>query len=142
MTQNHKHKRQLEGALRVHISAHQVSLHCLRPHRNFKFHLCPESRIAYLYICMVIVGMTTQRYTSSRVTACCCEWRSQNIGNGVRPTFLYISPQLPLRSWNWLITRKPLKQIPTIYCLYGNILNFSRTSRIHFSANKTSFRPF
>jgi len=26
-----------------------------------------------------------------------------------------------------------MKQIPTIYCPYGNILNFSCTSRIHFS---------
>jgi len=50
---------QLEGAQRVHISA---NLHCLRPDINFKFHLCPESRIVYLYICVVIVAMTTQRY--------------------------------------------------------------------------------
>jgi len=38
----------LEGAQRVHISA---MLHCLHPNRNFKFHLCLESRTANLYIC-------------------------------------------------------------------------------------------
>jgi len=40
-----------EGAHRVHIYA---KLHRLRPDRNFKFHLCPESHIAYLYICVVL----------------------------------------------------------------------------------------
>jgi len=43
----------------VHISA---KLHCLRPDRNFKFHFCQESRIVYLYICVVIVTMTSQSY--------------------------------------------------------------------------------
>jgi len=49
----------LEGAQRVRIS---VKLDCLCPDRNFKFHLCPERHIAYLYISVVIVAMTTQRY--------------------------------------------------------------------------------
>jgi len=31
---------------------------------------------------------------------------------------------------------------PTISCAYRNIVNFSHTSQIHFSANNTSFRPF
>jgi len=71
--------------------------------------------------------MTTQRYNivSSHVTAC------QNIGNGV--TFLYISPQTPLRSWTWLYHQKANKTtFPTIYCPYGDILNFSRMSRIQY----------
>ena len=29
------------------------------------------------------------------------------------------------------IVRKPVKQIPAIYCPYGNIVNFSHMSRIH-----------
>jgi len=67
--------------------------------------------------------------------------RLLNIGNGV--TFLYISPQPALRSWTWLYRQKANETtFPTIYCPYGNILNFSRTSRIHFSANNTSFCPF
>jgi len=31
--------------------------------------------------------------------------------------------------------------LPTISCLHGNNVNFSHTSRIHFSANNTSFHP-
>ena len=114
--------------------------HCLRPDRNFKFHLCPESRIAYLYICVVIVTMTTQHYNLASHKSLLL-WRSQNIRNCV--TFLYISSQPPLWSWTWLYRQKANEtQIPTIYCPYGNIVNFSCTSRIHFSANNTSFRPF
>jgi len=32
--------------------------------------------------------------------------------------------------------------LPAISCLYGNIVNFSHTSQIHFSANIMSFCPF
>ena len=81
----------LECAQRVHIS---VKLHCLRPDRNFRFHLCLENRIAYLYICTVIVAMTTQRYNLASRNCLMLLRRSQNIGNGV--TFFYISPQPPL----------------------------------------------
>jgi len=38
--------------------------------------------------------------------------------------------------------RKPIKQHFQISCFYGNIVNFSHMSRIHFSANSTSFCPF
>ena len=120
----------LEDTQRVHIS---TKLHCLHPDRNFKFHLCPESHIAYLYTCsncVVIVAMTTHYNLASRNSLLL--WRSQNIGNGV--TFLYISPQPPLRSWTWLYWQKANEtQIPMTYCPYGNVLNFSHTSRIHFS---------
>jgi len=57
----------------------------------------------------------------------------------IRATFLCISQKPLLRSWIWLYHQKANETyIPTIYCPYGNILHFSRTSRIHFS----SFRPF
>jgi len=39
------------------------------------------------------------------------------------------------------IIRKPIKRRSN-NLKYGNIVNFSHTSRIHFSANNTSFRPF
>ena len=49
-------------------------------------------------------------------------------------TFLYMSPQPPLRSWTWLYHQKGNKMaFWTICCPYRNILNFSRMSRIHFS---------
>ena len=77
----------LEGAQRVHISA---KLHCLHPDRNFKFHLCLEIRIAYLYICVVIVAMTTQRYNLAS--------RNSLPKHQKWCSFLYISPQPPFRS--------------------------------------------
>jgi len=58
-------------------------------------------------------------------------------------TFLYISHKPPLRSWTWLYRQKANKMtFPTISCPYRNIVHFSYTSWIHFSANNTSFRPF
>ena len=43
----------------------------------------------------------------------------------------------------WLYHQKANKTtFPTISCQYGNIVNFSHTNRINFSANNTSFRPF
>jgi len=58
-------------------------------------------------------------------------------------TFFVHFSLTPLRSWTWLNRQKANKMtFPTISCLYGNIVNFSQTSRIHFSANNTSFRPF
>jgi len=47
--------------------------------------------------------------------------------------FLQISHKLQLRSRIWLFIRKGNEQtFPTIYCPYGNIVNFLRTRRIHF----------
>ena len=45
------------------------------------------------------------------------------------------SPQPPLGSWTWLYRQKANET-------YGNIVNYSHTSRIHFSTNNTPFRPF
>ena len=58
-------------------------------------------------------------------------------------TFLYISHKPPLWTWTWLHHQKADKTtFPAISCPYGNSVNFSHTSRIQFSANNTSFRPF
>jgi len=46
--------------------------------------------------------------TSPRVTACCCERRSQNI-RWTWCTFLYISPQTPFPFWTWLCHEKAKK---------------------------------
>ena len=47
--------------------------------------------------------------------------------------FLQISRKPQLRSWNWLHFWNAIEQkFPTIYCLYGNVINFPHTSRIHF----------
>jgi len=55
-------------------------------------------------------------------------------------TFLQISRKTQHRSWTWLYHQKANKMtFPTISCLYGNIVNFSHSTRIHFSANNTSF---
>jgi len=78
-------KSQISGLFRTFQDQWEPWLYCLRPDRNFKFHLCPESCITYLYICMVIVVMTIQRYNLASHNSL------QNIGNNV--TFLYISPQ-------------------------------------------------
>ena len=56
-------------------------------------------------------------------------------------TFLYISPTTPFHLEPDYIVRKPMKQSAMIYCPYENIINFSPTSRIHFSANIMSYRP-
>jgi len=69
--------------------------------------------------------------TSPRITAYCCERRSQNIGR-TWCTFLYISPQTPFRFWTRLSRQKAKKTtFSMMYCPYGNILNFSRKSRIY-----------
>jgi len=48
-------------------------------------------------------------------------------------TFLHISRKPPFRSWTWLYHQKANeKTFPTISCPYGNIVNFSHTSLIHF----------
>jgi len=74
-----------------------------------------------------------------RCTACC----GKSILRDITVTFLYIFPKTLLRSWTWLYHQKANKTMfPTISCPYGNIVNFSHTSRIHFSANNTSFHPF
>ena len=74
-----------------------------------------------------------------RCTASC----GKSILQDITVTFLYISPKPPFRSWTWLYHQKGNKTtFPTISCPYGSIVNFSYTSRIHFSANNTSFRPF
>jgi len=70
------YRKQLEGAQRVHISA---KLHCLSPDRNFKFHLYMESRIAYLYICVIIVAMTTQRYNLASRNSLPKHWKQYYI---------------------------------------------------------------
>jgi len=47
--------------------------------------------------------------------------------------FLEISRKLQLRSRTKIFLRKANEQtFPTMYCPYGNIVNFPRTSRIHF----------
>jgi len=74
-----------------------------------------------------------------RCTACC----GKSILRDISVTFLYISPKPLLQSWTWLYLQKANKTtFSTISCSYGNIVNFSHTSRIHFSANNMSFRPF
>ena len=57
-----------------------------------------------------------------------------------RPTYFLLNSHFDLEP-DYII-RKPMKQIPTIYRPYGNIVNFSHTSQIHFLTNYTSFRPF
>jgi len=52
----------LQGTHRVHIS---TKLHCLHPDRNFKFHLCPESQIVYLYIFVVIVAKKCTEWSTT-----------------------------------------------------------------------------
>jgi len=48
-------------------------------------------------------------------------------------TFLHISRKPPLRSWTWLYHLKANeKMFPMTHCPYGNIVNFSHTSQIHF----------
>jgi len=61
----------------VHISA---KLHSLHPDRKFQFNFCPESQTAYLYICVVIVAMTTQRYNLASRKSLLLR-RSHNTGN-------------------------------------------------------------
>ena len=71
--------------------------------------------------------------------ACCGKFISRDIS----VPFLYISPKPALRSWTWLYRQKANKTtFPTISCPYRNSVNFSHTSRIHFSTNSTSFCPF
>jgi len=54
-----------------------------------------------------------------------------------------IQSSTPITTWTWLYHQKDNEiWILTTYCPYGNIANFSHTSRIHFSTNNTSFRPF
>jgi len=73
--------------------------------------------------------------TSPRITACCCERRSQNIGR-TWCTFLYIYPQTPFRFWTWLCYQKAKKTtFPVIYCLYGKFLTFH--ARVEYIIVKT-----
>jgi len=128
---------ELEGTQRVHISA---KLHYLRPDRKFKFHLCLESHIVYLYICsncMVIVAVTTQRYNLASCNSLLLRW-SQNIGNGV--IFLYISPRNPTSILNltissesqWNIDSSDILFVRKYYQLFTNESNT-------FLANDISF---
>jgi len=88
-----------------------------------------------------INGLCTGRWSPwrrHRCTAC----RGKSILRDITVTFVYIYPKTPLRSWTWLYHQKANKTtFPTISCPCGNIVNFSHTSRIHLSANNTSFRP-
>jgi len=69
----------------------------------------------------------------------CTAWCGKSIFSDISVTFLYT----PLRSWTWLYRQKANKTtFPIISCPYRNNVNFSHTSRIHFSAINTSFRPF
>jgi len=119
----------LESTQRVHISA---KLRCLRPDRNFKFHLWREAELR-IYIFVWLLSLWQHNIiTSPGVTA----KTSETVLH-----FCYISPQPLLRSWTWLYRQKANKTtFPTMYCPYGSILNFSCTSWIHFSTNNALFR--
>jgi len=55
----------------------------------------------------------------------------------------WISLQPPLWSWTtWLYHKKGnLTQNSTVYCAYGNTVNFSHMSRMHFSASLRLLKP-
>jgi len=54
----------------------------------------------------------------------------------------WISRQPPLRSWTWLHHKKGnLIQNSAVYRAYGNTVNFSHTSRMHFSASLGLLKP-
>jgi len=110
-------KMKLEGAQRVHISA---KLHCLRPDRNFKFHLCPETRIAYLYIFVVIVAMTTQVITSPHVTACCCD-EAKTLEMVLHFCTFLLNPHFDLEPH--YIVRKPIKRRFQRYIVHTEIFS-------------------
>ena len=102
--------------------------------------------ISAKWICNTIItnewSLCWPMHKRHRCTACC-----GNAGKSILPditaTFLYISPKPSLRSWTWLYHHKDNKTtFPTISCSFGNNVSFSHTSRIQFSANNTSFRPF
>jgi len=84
---------------------------------------------------MVIVNLITSPRVTARGLACSYNLlrRSQDIGNGV--TVLHIShkPQHQSRIWIYLQKANEMP-IPMTYSPYGNILNLSRMSRIHFCA--------
>jgi len=129
-----KKQSNLEGAQRVHISAKLRCL-CLRPDRNFKFHLCPESRIAWL-----LSLWQHDVITSPRITACCCD-EAKTLETVLHFCTFLLSPHFDLEPH--YIVRKAINDVSNdILSVYGNILNLSCTSRIHFSANNTSFCPF
>jgi len=108
---------ELDGAQRVHISAKWI---------------CNTIMTSEWSLCWPMPWR-------HRCTACC----GKSILRDISVTFLYISPKAPLRFWTWLYLQKANKTtFPTIPFPYGNNVNFSHTSQIHFSANNTSFRPF
>ena len=104
----------LEGTQRVHISAKWI---CNTIMTN-EWSLCWPMPWRY------------------RCTVCC----GKSILRNISVIFLYISPKPPLLSWTLLYLQKDNKTMfLTLSCRYRNSVNFSHTSRIHFSANNTSF---
>ena len=82
-------------------------LHCIRPDRNFRFHLCPESRIAYLYICVVIVTMKNQRYNLASHNSLRCDEGKASSETVLHFLYILLNPHFDLETD--YIVRKPMK---------------------------------
>jgi len=64
----------------------------------------------------------------------CCGYGNRHVACVVLRFCTWICLQRPLRSWIWLYRKKANStQISTICSVLGNIVNFSHTSRTHFS---------
>ena len=76
------------------------------------------------------------RYNLARVPACCCDEAKTSSEMVLHFCTFLLNPTLWY--WTWLCHQKANKStFPTICCPYGNILNFSRMSRIHTIRHST-----
>jgi len=85
-----------------------------------------------------ITGIATMLPRVKSFLLCCCyRWSVPNM----TVTFLHFS-QSSYRPQTWLYLWKANESlIPMIYSPYRNVVNFSRTSRIHFCLKNTPLKP-
>jgi len=127
------------GKMKISCSSAYVQTETL----NFTF-----ARQAILCICLfvptahvAIFAMTTQCYNLTSRNSLLLQ-QSQNSGNGicVFHTHLLCDSNKAWWWWWWYNLKANEKTFPMIYCPYGNIVNFSNTSLIHFSCTILSFK--
>jgi len=119
----------------VHISA---KTECAPTHR--------QTKVKTVYLPVSLCSLSGYNYYSPQILVHVLPAHLQVRNYTLLPHFctFLINPHCDLlRSWIWLYRQKDSKMtFPTISCPYRNTINFSRMSRIHFSANNMSFRPF
>jgi len=121
----------------MHISA---KLHCPRSDRNFKFHLCPESRLRiYIFVPTAWLLSLWQHnvITLPRVTACCCD-EAKTSETVLHLCTFFPKPHFDLESD--YVVRKPMKHRFQRYIVRTEILSTSQ-ARVEYISGEQYVIP-